>query len=178
MVNRVVSVDEAFTLPPPVRAKLSDDLGASSPGDVLGILAHNPASQEQYTNPNGTTFTAVAPGALVVTFVAPSTGRVTVQLEAQIHVCVDNGGFWALMSAGAVVQGSRVRVTGPVTADQGGRRSATVVVGGLTPGVSYTYEWATAATSTGTFSMRAGGTTVGAALSGPAVMIVRRAPGA
>lgn len=175
MVNRVVSVDETFTFPPEVRAKLATDLGATSPGDALAVLAHNPTAQEQYTSPNGATFTSVAPGVLVVTFTAPATGRVTVQLEMQIVSCPE-AGFWALMSGGAVVAGSPVRVCGSVAS--GRRAVTTVLVGGLTAGQSYTYAWATAMSGTGSFIMRAGGTSVGSALSGPALMVVRTAPAA
>lgn len=179
MVNRIVSADETFTLPPPVRAKLVADLTASSPGDILAALAHNPAVQEQYEgNVAGATFAALSPGSLLVTFTAPSTGRVSVQLEAQIQACSETG-FWALQESGAVVPGTAVRVCGAVAPNAGGRASATVLAGGLTPGVSYTYTWASAAPGTvGSFLVRAGGSgaTVGWGISGPAVMIVRTAP--
>lgn len=178
MTNRIVSVDETFTLPAPVRAKLETDLGATSPGEMLGVLAHSPSAQEQYSNPSGSTLAAIAPGVLVVSFTAPDTGRVLVQMEAQVNQCAADAGFWAVQSSGTVVPGTTVRVVGQVPSGQGGRAVASVVAADLTPGVSYTFTWATAVMGTGAFQLRAGGTGTGAASAGPAMMIVRAAPGA
>lgn len=176
MTNRIVSVDETFTLPSPVRDKLTADLSASGPGEMLGVTVHNPATQAQYGSLSGTTFAAIAPGALVVTFTAPSSGKVTVDLSAHVHQCTE-AGFWALMDGGVVVPGTTVRASGAVGLDAGGVRSATVLVAGLTPGQSYTYTWAAAHLNT-TFQIRVGGSATSAStgLSGPATMIVRDAP--
>lgn len=175
MVNRIVSVDETFSLSAEVRARLGEDLGATAPANVLAMTVHNP-SEETAVSASSTTFSALAPALLTATFVAPTSGKVTVELEAHINSCTSQG-FWGLLLNGTLAVATKTRVCGPVTADQGFRARATVLLDPLTPGTAYTIQWAVAV-STGSMAVRMGGTATGAGngLSGPAMMIVRDAP--
>lgn len=175
MVNRLVSVNDTMALQPEVLARLKTDLDTTAKATVLGMCHHNPDTQAEY-GVNTTLFASLAPAILKVTFVAPASGKVTVDLSAYVSSCADQG-FWALVSAGAVIQSTKTRVSGPAALDKGFRCQATVLVEGLTAGQTYTFEWA-AATSSGGMSLRMGGGPQGAnsALAGAATMIVRDAP--
>lgn len=175
MANRVVSVDETFTLPAPVRTKLQSDLGATAPADVLGMTVANPTAQQRVSHANGSTLTAVEPAVLTVTFTAPLSGRVTIDLETEISTS-GGPGFWGLISGGSPIPEATTRVCSEITSADSARYRATLVVGDLTPGVSYTYQWGTA-TMTGSMNLSFGGAgSVAHGNSGPAVMIVRDAP--
>lgn len=174
MTNRVVSVDETFALPAPVRTKLQSDLGATAPAHVLGMTVHNPTTQVEIGNVNGTTLTAIDPANLSVTFTAPASGKVTVEMEAEV---TESAGIanWGVVIAGAPAPGATARVCGPIATGSGSRYGVTVLVQDLTPGATYTAQWGTAAA--GTLRLRVGGTGApGSAMSGPAVMTVRDAP--
>ena len=168
-----VHVDETFALPTQVRTRLASDLGATAPADVLGMTVDNQATQQEYNNPNGSTLTAIAPAVLAVSFTAPASGNVTVELEAEVTQS-DGITAWGLISAGVAI--ASARVCSAVASGAGIRCKATLFVEGLTAGQSYTFQWATAV-STGSYRMRTGGTLgANSASSGPAVMIVRDAP--
>ena len=172
MVNRIVSVDETFNFPTRVRAALLDALGAGSPGRPLAVTVHNPTTQAEYSNPAGTTFTALAPAVLQVTFTAPASGNFVVDLEGHVNVSGQRG-YWALMNGSAVV--CPTMACGVVTEGDGLRARVRLHVTDLTPGQSYSMQWAAAAT--GSFTLRAGGAgSLGTANSGPATMTVWAAP--
>jgi hypothetical protein len=174
VANRAVSVDETFTLPAPVRAKLADDLGGTSPGEVLGAVLHNPTDAEEISSLSTTTQTALKSAVLAVTFTAPSSGNVTVDLNAWVNECSELG-YWSLLSGGSVVPGSLSKASGPKALNSGDRCHVTSIITGLNPGQSYTYEWA-GSHSTGNFRVRAGGTSTGSSMGGPMTMVVRDAP--
>lgn len=170
-----VHVDEAFALPTKVRDRLNADLTSTAPANVLAAVFYNPGEETALAT-NSTSFNALGPALLTTSFVAPASGKVTVDLAA--HVNASSGqGFWALLLNGTLVPTTKTRVCGPITIDQGGRYSATMLLEGLTPGISYNIQWA-AASSTGGLAHRFGGTNAvaGNGLSGAGVMIVRDAP--
>lgn len=178
MPNRIVSVNESMSLPAPVRARLAADLGGTAPANILGATFHNPANQVELINPNANTLTAIDPANLAVTFTVPASGKVTVDLEAEV---TDAGGVvtWGLIQSGSPLTQTRTRICGPIAAGAGERKHATVLVTGLTAGQTVTLQWATAV-SAGGLKMRVGGSEGtngnGPAVSGPASMIVRDAP--
>lgn len=170
MVNRIVSVDETFSLPPEVRAALLDLLGAGSPGRPLAHVTYNPATQAAMSAPS-TTHTALSPANLSVTFVAPTTGRVLVDLESHVNT---SGGhsYWSLIDGSTVI--APTLVCGVVAEADGLRARARIPVTDLTPGQSYTLAWGGAASSG--MVLRAGGSGLGPASSGPATITVWAAP--
>lgn len=173
MVNRIVSVDEAFAFPPEVRAALLDLLGAGSPGRPLALVNHNPTTQAEYSNPAGASFAGLAPAALAVTFAAPSTGNVIVDLEGHVNVC-DQRGYWGVLNGPTLL--ASAMVCGAVGEATGLRGRARLPVSGLTAGQSYTLAWASASAS-GAFTLRVGGAGgLGSARSGPATITVWAAP--
>lgn len=178
MPNRIVSVNESMSLPAEVRARLAADLGGTAPANVLGATFHNPADQVELINPNANTLTAIDPANLAVTFTAPASGKVTVDLEAEV---TEAGGLvtWGLVQNGALIPQTRTRIAPVIAPESAERKHATMLVTGLTAGQRVTFQWATAVTA-GTMRMRVGGSEGthgnGSAVSGPASMIVRDAP--
>jgi hypothetical protein len=107
-------------------------------GGALGYTAYTPATN--YTT-SSTTAVQVDATNLAVTFVAPSSGRVVVQLSA---LCAGPGspnyGEWSLFESGAQIAGTIRQFL-----NSSGTLIMTVstlhVVTGLTPGSTHTYTW-------------------------------------
>lgn len=142
-------------------------------GSILGVLVHNPETADNWsvTSTTGADYNA----ALAVTFTAPATGKVLVDLDGTHLAAADNTRVhWLLRSAGSNVAGAIVTLTAGTAAR---RDHATVLVSGLTPGATVALSWAAAVGAGATSTLRAGGgDTPGATVGGQAVMVVRDAP--
>ena len=148
------------------------EFGSSSGGGTLGATRFAPATVATKTA-SSTALTDLDAALLTVSFAAPTSGKVQVDLSATVKgSTAATRSYWGLRSGTADVAGSLVMVhEGIVPA----RATASIIVTGLTPGQNYTYKWA-AATSTGATSLTAGGAATDATSGGQATMIVRDAP--
>jgi len=133
----------------PLGAKIGDgetafadlpELGGNGTSlQVLKIVSHQPGSTASYAS--GGVMTAADTTNLRATFTIPSSGKVLVRLSAWGKIVgASNYARWALMEGAATVTNSNVQVAG---ADNVlARHSATMVLTGLTPGASVTWDWA------------------------------------
>jgi hypothetical protein len=111
----------------------------TAPPNIPGILAITqygatlPSPNANYTATG--TMAALDATNLSVTFTAPASGKVLVTLSANVNV---NGNYaWGLLSGGSVVAAD-VGFTGASWQ----WRTSPLLVTGLTPGTSYTFQWA------------------------------------
>lgn len=148
------------------------DFGSGAGGGTLGAARYSPTAVTSKTA-TSTALTDLDAALLTVSFTAPASGKVQVDLSAVAKgSAAATRSFWGLRSGTTDVAGSLIMVhEGTVPA----RSTASIIVTGLTPGQNYTYKWAAAA-STGTTSLTAGGTATDATSGGQATMIVRDAP--
>lgn len=157
-----------------VHAVVASDL--FRPGTILAQTNYRPTNNTSMS----VTATAVAMADvdatnLAVTFIAPPSGKVNVELEA---LCVPPATatlFWGLREASALVADTPQYVG--FDSMNLGRARVTCPVSGLTPGTSYTYKWAAKVGSgTGTIYAGGDGTGSGANPYGTAIMRVVAAP--
>jgi hypothetical protein len=144
--------------------------GGSTLAGVLATTSYNPGSLTTYTK-SGAALAALDTTNLVLTFIAPSDGKVNVYLEAVMLSSVAGiPGIWGLLNA---TGGSQVGPAAQVgiyqasssVASLGGRQGATFCLTGLTPNQSYSLQWAMASESAGdNQTVYAGGS------AGPATM--------
>jgi hypothetical protein len=142
-------------------------------GAILAVTKYNPAT---VANLNVTsTIADYAPVQLAVSFTVPASGKVLVQLDASHLASASTTCFWFLRNGGVVVPGSYVAIDATSAT---GRRSATILIEGLTPAASVTYTWAGQALAGQTSTLRVGGgdTAHASNVGGQATMIVRDAP--
>lgn len=150
----------------------SSMIGGGSGGGSLASTRYNPAAVAT-TTASSTALTDLDSALLSVSFTAPASGKVQVDLSATVKgSAAATRSYWGLRSGTAEVPESLIMVhEGTVPA----RATASIIVTGLTAGQNYTYKWAAAA-STGTTSLTAGGTATDATSGGQATMVVRDAP--
>jgi hypothetical protein len=123
-----------------------------------GSLAAISRALTAYANVDGTN--------LAVTFTAPPTGNVIVDLQAMGDAGTGYSLQWNLRSGGSDIAGTGRRVAdGPSLA----ARHISIKITGLTPGASYTYTWGHASTDVQNVRTIYGGG------YGPAIMEVKAA---
>lgn len=122
------------------------------------LLAYVESITGAWRNSTSTTFEDVDATNLVVTFVAPASGSVVVELSA-LASCVQTTPdiYWTMRDGTVDVHaGVGVKSGAATPADQWERCQAVFRVTGLTPGKSYTWKWAhrtsTAATTVRTYA--------------------------
>jgi hypothetical protein len=113
--------------------------GGTSSGGILAYTAYSAPSN--YTKANGATHAQVDSTNLVVTFTAPSTGRVLIELSALLGGPTTVGQWveYSLFESGTILAGTTRQViqgTNPLL-QQLSRHAIT----GLTPGSVHTYAW-------------------------------------
>lgn len=141
-------------------------------GGTIAATRYAPAT---VTTKTASTASLVALDAalLSVSFTAPTTGKVQVELSGVTHgSAASTRTYWGLVDGAAPVADSVVMVHEGTTPN---RASATIIVTGLTAGQNYTWAWAAAASS-GTATLTAGGSAVDAATGGQATIVVRESP--
>lgn len=129
---------------------------------IAGPIVYNSPILAVNTNP-GTTGTVSTTSAnfadvdatnLVVTFVAPPSGKVLVRLSGYGDISTNaQQYFWGLRSGSTFVTNSGI---GPVRETDGSIWSGAVQITGLVPGQSYTWKWAHAVTGGATGRMLLG----------------------
>lgn len=146
--------------------------GGGAGGGSIASTRYNPAASTDKTV-NSTALADVDAALLSVAFTAPASGKVQIDLCAQVKGSAANTRtFWALREGSAVIANSMVMVHEGTTPS---RATASVIVTGLVAGQNYIYKWAAAA-STGSTVLSAGGSTVDATTAGQATMVVSDAP--
>jgi hypothetical protein len=125
--------------------------GGGGGGDgvvVLAQVSHSPTAETTKTS-NVATHAALDP-ALSVTFTAPPSGVVFVEMHAMCGAISSASLDWGLLSGGSLVAGSLQRMlkstAGTYELASGAYK---VRIGGLTPGASYTWQWSFARVGTG-----------------------------
>lgn len=126
---------------PWVHAPTTKDFDGSGGGaGLIGLTAYNPVSATVVAR-NSATFADVDATNLVVSFVAPPSGRVLVHLSASANSDVGAASIvqWNLRDSVGDVANTKVYVTGVSQGYIGVTRS--IYVSGLTPGTTYTWKW-------------------------------------
>lgn len=141
---------------------------ATAPGtELLARVQYAPGSSTSYTT-SGTanTVTALDTTNLTLTFTAPSSGSVLVRLTGFSSAGIAT--YWCVVThLTTTVVGSLAAVVGA------GARSVALLITGLTPGASVSYDWGAASTSASTTGVLvAMGTVTPGTSAGPAVMEV------
>lgn len=134
---------------------------AASGGGVLAITTLNP---DDYEAPEASTTLEDVDARLAVTFTAPESGQVIVQLSAYARPTGSSMLSWGLRDSNDVEVVAPVAIQVEATSP-GLRHQMTIVVPGLTPGNQYTWKW-THVVDTGTGNTFFGG------ITGQANMIV------
>lgn len=141
-------------------------------GGTIAATRYAPATVATKTA-STTSLVALDAALLSVSFTAPATGKVQVELSGVTHgSATSTRTYWGLVDGAVPVADSLVMVHEGTTPDRAG---ATIIVTGLTPGQNYTWAWAAAASS-GTTTLTAGGSSVDAATGGQATIVVRESP--
>lgn len=141
-------------------------------GGSLASTKYNPSSVVTKSVAS-TTIGDLDAALLAVSFTAPASGKVQIDLSATVKgSAAGTRTFWALRNGTTVVPGTTVMVHEGVNPT---RATVSIIVTDLTPGQNYTFKWGAAA-STGTTSLYAGGNAVDIASAGQATMVVRDAP--
>ncbi len=140
------------------------------PGQVLASHIYSPTTQASYLAT--TTLAVIDSTNLKLTFTAPASGNVFVDLQA---LAGWQGGtvanyYWGLLDGLSAQHGNSTFVAYNNTP----RSSARIYVSGLTPGISYTYFWAHYCATASAFGLYADGNigSVATAKYGPAIMTV------
>lgn len=123
---------------------------------LLALTHYNPAVVVDKA-PESSTLVDMDAANLVITFVAPASGRVLIALAARTSV-VNTALEWNLREGTSDVPDTRATVAYlSGTAQNAGRTTHRAVVSGLTPGASYTYKWGHARAAGTSASTRYGG---------------------
>lgn len=121
-------------------------------GKLLGYAKYAPAANTSKTVAGDSAAHALDTTNLRVTFNAPASGEVIVALRAKFGDRTANGKGWGVMNGAAVVAmkgnqhwsntegGAESDETS--SADAGGGAEVEFLVVGLTPGASYSFDWA------------------------------------
>jgi hypothetical protein len=153
-----------------LRVVVSAGGGGGVGGDgPLAQIIHNPSTVLDVTTTSAT-HVDIAASILVVTFTAPASGSVTVELDAFV-LPASSDYRWGLREGTTLVAACRISLNAPGSFQMRGR--AVLYVAGLTPGASYTWKWSHARPG-GSFSPSTFFGNDG--LRGPGVMTVRAAP--
>lgn len=124
-------------------------------GKLLAYTDYRPASDSTLST-TSLSYADVDATNMAVTFTAPPSGKVVVDLTAY---CATSSSavtqFWALRNGSTTVTGSE---TGVVASAQALRAAPSLLITGLTPGTSYTYKWAWKLGQAGTGYMYVGPT--------------------
>jgi hypothetical protein len=115
--------------------------GTSSGGGTSGPLAYTAYTSASAYTTSSTTAVQIDATNLKVTFVAPSSGRVMVDLSALAQgPAAPNYGEWSLFESGAIISSTISQFL-----NSGGSiiipAMTRMVLTGLTPGSSHTYTW-------------------------------------
>jgi hypothetical protein len=110
------------------------DFSSSGGGSTTSVLAVTEYATSALYNTNSTFDADMDATNLVVTFTAPASGKVMVELSGILEVTGSSPGAWSLRSGTSTVKACMVGT---------GYRYATArfYITGLTPGDSYTYKW-------------------------------------
>jgi len=144
------------------------------PGQVIGAVYYDP-EVEAGVGTTTTAWTDVDATNLIVTFTAPASGAVVVELEAWVNAGASTLMGWGIREGTTLINACNAQYAGAAT---GPRARVSLPVTGLTPGNAYTYKWAhNRGVGTGTCITRMGGRgAAGANVAndhpGPAVMRV------
>jgi hypothetical protein len=118
--------------------------GGGGTTDLLGYTDYVPGVP--YLLAAEATFTAIDAANLTVTFTAPASGKVFVELEASAHSAAGANILWGLLEGGVVVgpaNGHFITDNSDATAPYGaGRFHDTLLVEALIPGSVHTFQWA------------------------------------
>lgn len=112
------------------------------PSDFGGLIAYTRYVAGSFTTLSTTSTTPVDVDAtnLVVTFTAPPSGIVQITLNGYCSSSsTTSAQVWCLRDGSSLVTASEVQMMFSTTASE--RRTAMMVITGLTPGTSYTYKW-------------------------------------
>lgn len=137
------------------------------PGQILGQSIYNPVSLSTYSSTSGT-FADIDAANLAVSFVAPASGIVEVEICAVAVIGANTEVSWGLREAAADVTGSKKAMMYSGASAFQIQCCYKVQITGLTPGSSHTYKASFARTS----GASTAGMLVGAA-QGQSVMTVR-----
>lgn len=149
--------------------------GGSSSGAILAFVSYNPGSAADTTTTSATPADVDSTN-LTITFTAPTSGSVAVELSAvNLLSSGSTGCGWNLRTTGgADISGTWMQVN--ASAAQQTRPFYRVVITGLTPSASVTYRWGHYVTATAaTCNTRYGGGDVATA-RGAATMMVFALP--
>lgn len=143
---------------------------------LLARVSYNP-SVLTLVSTTSTTLVDMDATNLVITFVAPNSGKVRIALYGLAFILVTSGThaiYWGLREGSGVVSKSRWQLLADGFIDNNiqFRASYAAPFEGLTPGKQYTWKWAQAVSSGGTASLGYGATGEDEGLYGPAVMEV------
>lgn len=141
-------------------------------GQLLGSTYYAPATTQTKTV-TGNTLVAVDTTNLTVTFTAPASGAVFVELTGVVNLSsAGNNAWWGVATHNTVTAlGGLVAVAQGVNSINA---TARIYISGLTSGTSYQYDWIYAATTgiTQTLTCRGATTTATIGSGGPAIMRV------
>lgn len=150
---------------------LSEQTSAQSGANALvGYQEYWPGSTGN-VDTSLTALTDVDASNLIVTFIAPASGKVLVKMSARGSMPAGAGTscYWGLRNGAADVAGSEVFAAG--SSAQVGRLTYSCRLTGLTPGASYSLKWAhRVSAGTATSRIVRGGS------DGPAIMEVYAVP--
>jgi hypothetical protein len=151
---------------------LTDILDQDGNGSgLIGLTAYDPVSQSGVNVPAASALGDFDATNLRVSFVAPPSGKVKINLSCFAEASAGAYMEWSLRNLSNVVPTGgegQLTISSTSSAAVGSRPYATFVVTGLTPGTTYTYKWSIknpVNTSTTAIAYYGGGT-------GPAVMEV------
>lgn len=134
-------------------ATLKEFDGSGGGSGLIGLTAYAPGTNTNILAGTATSITAVDATNLTVTFTAPPSGKVVVELEALMGMTSTANGYWGLLDGANAQVGKTNYMTG--LGGTSNRLKASIVVTGLTAGTSYTYKWAYL-TNTSTFNIYGG----------------------
>lgn len=167
-INDIVT--ELGATPKGAYTDLSDRLtamAAASGASILAYVQYWPAGGVN-TTPSGLTLQDLDAAHLSITFTAPASGNVVVELEALgTGLPGDSALFWGVRESSSVVADLALVATPSASI----RTRVRFLITGLTPSSSHTYKWAHATSYSGGHGITSYGD-----ISGPASMCVTAAP--
>ncbi len=149
----------------------------TQPGRLLARTFYTPPSQASYVVASGAVGSAgqvLDPTNLTVAFTAPPSGTVIVRLQALAYAGANDSQVWYLVGHGTTAPiGFPANVIFNDSSGGGGALvTAEFLLGGLTPGVRYQYDWAATATANTTAYLYVGPGATSTGGAGAAVMEV------
>lgn len=148
--------------------------GGSGVAEILAFHNYNPGTQADLTS-TSTSFVDVDATNMAVTFTAPASGKVLIDISAATYVGAGVGIDWALRVGSTDVAGTNHRISYGSSGDRSTYSTLRAVITGLVADSSYTYKLAQrVGVGSGTVTTRVGGSARGNA--GPAVFVVTALP--